>query len=86
MFSFQCSLSAIVLVFLWSPGFGEWQRRAANGIIHLLCGRGVLAGSGGSGKWGFLWFSAPVCGRSLQSWGEGREITDSHRRGNQGYL
>lgn len=58
MFSFQCSLSAIVLVFLWSPGLGEWQRRAANGIIRLLCGHGVLAGFGGSGKWGFLWFSA----------------------------
>ena len=70
MFSFQCSLLAIALGLLWSPGFDEQQRRTANGIIHLLCGRGVLAGSEGSGKWGFLWSSAPVCGRSLQSWGK----------------
>ena len=70
MFSFQWSLLAIVPVFLWSLGFDKWQRRTANGLVHLLCGHGVLAGSRGSGKGGFPWSSAPVCGRSLQSPGE----------------
>lgn len=59
-----------MLLFLWSLGFDEWPRRTANGLIHLLCGRGVLAGSRGLGEWGFPWSSAPVCGRSLQSPGE----------------
>ena len=56
--------------FLRSLGFDKWQRRTANGLIHLLCGCGVLAGSRGSGKWDFPWSSAPACGRSLQSPGE----------------